>query len=413
MVAKVISGKSLLGALNYNEHKVSKGSAVLIGESGYLSRPCDLTFREKINRLTSLADLNRRVRTNTVHISLSFAVGEHLAPEMLNDIAQDYMCRIGFENQPYLVYQHFDAAHPHMHIVTTNITATGSRISLHNIGKTKSETARKAIELQHGLVQAASGQSIDSRDRLSKAVYSQGETKRTITNIVNAVVKTYKCTSIPELNAVLNHFNVAADRGSKASRMYAKNGLIYWILNERGEKVGVPIKASSIYGKPTLKNLEDSFRKNEQLRRPQKERLKKQLDSVLVTRVSQAGFQQALAAKGIQVLLRRNEQGRLYGVTYVDHLSRVVFNGSDLGKVYSAAGLASRFVNHHTSKGQALPSANLRVTHGPLGHKPVSETPSSDEVVVSAAVLADLFRMDYDGIAPELLKRKKKKRRQV
>ncbi len=56
------------------------------------------------------------------------------------------MSKIGFGDQPYLVYQHFDARHPHIHIVTTNIKSDGSRIKTHNIGRNQSERARREIE---------------------------------------------------------------------------------------------------------------------------------------------------------------------------------------------------------------------------------------------------------------------------
>ncbi|WP_254492143.1 hypothetical protein, partial [Salmonella enterica] len=77
----------------------------------------------------------------------------------------------------------------------------------------------------------------------------------TITNIVNAVIRTYKFTSLAEFNAVLKQFNVIADRGRENTLMFQKNGLMYSIINEKGEQVGVPIKASAIYGKPTLASL--------------------------------------------------------------------------------------------------------------------------------------------------------------
>ena len=60
---------------------------------------------------------------------------------------------------------------------------------------------------------------------------------------------------MPELNAVLQQYNVIADRGSENSRVYQNHGLIYRILDENGNKVGVPIKASDFYNKPTLKYL--------------------------------------------------------------------------------------------------------------------------------------------------------------
>ena len=43
-----------------------------------------------------------------------------------------------------------------------------------------------------------------------------------------------------------------------------------------------------------------------------------------------------LKAKGIDVLFRQNDTGRIYGVTFIDHESRTVLNGSRLGKDFSA-----------------------------------------------------------------------------
>jgi hypothetical protein len=154
MVAKIESGKSLTGALHYNEHKVDLGKAELLTTNGYTKSDDLLSFNDKLFRLTDLAARNLRTKTNTIHLSLNFDINESIADEKLTNIADEYMRRIGFEDQPYLVYKHFDAGHPHIHVVSTNIQANGKRISLNNIGKLKSEPARKAIELEFGLVKA-------------------------------------------------------------------------------------------------------------------------------------------------------------------------------------------------------------------------------------------------------------------
>ena len=93
--------------------------------------------------------------------------------------------------------------------------------------------------------------------------YGRNETKRAITNVLDAVLKNYRYTTLPELNAVLQQYNVIADRGNENSRVYQNNGLTYRILDEHGEKVGAPIKASDFYNKPTLKFLEERFALNE------------------------------------------------------------------------------------------------------------------------------------------------------
>jgi hypothetical protein len=412
MVAKIISGKSLIGALNYNEKKVAKGKAELIAQSGYAKNVQSLKFHDKLLRLQDLAGRNERVKTNTLHISLNFPVSEKVDNEMLNAIALDYMQGIGFANQPFLVYLHKDAGHPHIHIVSTNIKSSGERISLHNLGRTKSEEARKDIEVRYGLV-AASTQSKSKNlevQAINTIEYGKTDTKRAITNVLNEVIRSYKYTSLPELNAVLKQFNIEADRGAKESRMFQKRGLIYWALDSKGNKVGVPIKASSIYIRPTLKNLEEKFALNESLRKPQKERLRSVLDGVLQTKASQAGFKQFLLSKGIQAVFRENDQGRLYGVTYVDNRFKVVFNGSDLGKQYSAAALNDWFVN----SSQALKDnpTLMSAGHHP-NHQPTVQNHQSTHE--GSSLMDDLLNIgsQEQTAIPGMVQnpRKKKKRR--
>ncbi|MFD2872047.1 relaxase/mobilization nuclease domain-containing protein [Mucilaginibacter ximonensis] len=396
MVAKIKSGKSLKGALNYNENKVKQGKAELIGAVGYLKEPRNLSFYEKLLRLTDLAERNERTKTNTVHISLNFANGEKLPTELLQQITQDYMQGIGFENQPYLVYRHSDAGHPHIHIVSTNIKASGERISLHYLGQNQSEKARKAIEIKYQLVKAEEQQKQKPDIKAIPAEYGRQETKRAITNIVNQTIRTYKFTSIPELNAVLRQYHIEADRGSKDSRVYAKGGLVYWITDKKGNKTGVPIKASSIYGKPTLKTLEEKFRLNETLRKPLKEKLKTTISQALQKSTDRTSFEKLLKAQNIEVLFRRSDDGRIYGATFIDHENKAVFNGSDLGKEFSANPLNDRF--HKNESVQQTTSSS-----------PIAQTEPSNG---NADLLDILLAPDQEDIgALNKIKRESKKKR--
>jgi len=378
MVAKIKSGKSLIGALNYNENKVKQGKAKLIDASGYPKDRDDLNIYDKLQRLTDLAEGNQRTQTNTVHISLNFPNGESLTDETLKKITQDYMHGIGFDGQPYLVYRHEDAGHPHIHIVSTNIKPSGERISLHYLGQNQSEQIRKEIEIKYQLTKAEgqAKQKPDLKADFAAAEYGRAETKREITNILGFALRSYKFTSIPELNAVLQQYNIQADRGSKDSRMFAREGLVYWILDKNGSKVGVPIKASTIYGKPTLKELEKKFQLNDQLRKPFKAGLIQILDQILAKPQTQSSFQKILQAKGIHVILRTNEEGRLYGVTFIDQKNKAVFNGSDLGKAYSANQLAARFQNEQ-QKEAAAPIQQIKTLDQDESSRPNQSTPQT------------------------------------
>lgn len=404
MVAKVISGKNIRGLLNYNENKVSEGVAQCIAASRFGCDPLMLTFSDKLNRFRKLTALNPKVRTNAIHISLNFDVTEKLTNEQLHTIASDYMTRIGFCGQPYLVYRHTDAAHPHVHIITTNVQSDGKRIDIHNIGRNQSEKARKEIEVAYGLVRAESRKKKREMEpiQIDKAVYGKSETKRSISNVARMVTRLYKYTSLPELNAVLRQFNVIADRGEEGSQMHNKKGLLYSLLDEKGKKIGVPIKASSIYGKPILINLEKQFKLNEALRKPFREGLKTTIDQVLKKPLSKDAFVKTLANKGVFVLFRENDEGRIYGITFVDNKNKVVFNGSDLGKAYGAKAILEQLTQ--------LPDTASSSIQPQVPHWEVLHTGEVDLHV--SELLKDLTTARTDDFtSPEAAMKKRRKKR--
>jgi hypothetical protein len=347
VVAIIKTGQSIHRTFNYNENKVKEGKAECIGAGNFGMDADKLTNTIKLNRFTKQLCLNENVKVNTVHISLNFDVSEsNLSKEKLLEIADTYMDKTGFGNQPYLVYQHHDSGHPHLHVATINIQSDGKRIDLHHLGIRKSEPARKEIEELFGLVKAQDQKKREyNLEPISQRVqYGKLESKKAIQNVLNFVVKNYKYTSLPELNAVLKQYNVWADKGSENSRVAQHNGLLYHILNADGKPIGVPIKASSFYSKPTLENLEKKYGTNEVIRSPNKSRIKSAIDMAFIkdSIIVLPQLIKALEKEGINTVLRQNDDGILYGITYVDHKTKCVFNGSALGKAFSAKGIQER-----------------------------------------------------------------------
>ncbi len=74
----------------------------------------------------------------------------------------------------------------------------------------------------------------------------------------------------------------------------------------------------------------------------------------------------------MSTILRRGKEGVIYGITYVDHRTHCVFNGSDLGKHYSAKAILERF--HAVQSSKQTPSLVLRKSTG----KTETMIPSSD-----------------------------------
>ena len=371
MVARIKIGKSIRGILHYNEQKVSEGDARIIMASGFAIELDSLDFNGKLRRFQHLTELRPSVATNALHISLNFDISEKLQDEKMQRIANRYMELLCFENQPFLVYRHEDVSHQHVHIATVSIQADGTPINLHNIGRKRSEEARQTVEKEFGLLVAKSKKKkthppIKAID-VKKVIYGKTPTKRAISNVVSAVLENYQFTSLPEYNAVLRQFNVVADRGAEDSEMYRKNGLIYSLLDENGNKVGVPLKASSFYHKPTLANIEKKYERNKDKREQFKKDIKNRLDDILLRyeTVTRDTLKNELAKSGIFLLFRENQQGIIYGSTYVDNVNHTVFNGSTLGKSYSASAISKRLgnsdvpKNHFISRSFATPYDGL------------------------------------------------------
>ncbi|MBN8650581.1 MAG: relaxase/mobilization nuclease domain-containing protein [Cytophagales bacterium] len=406
MVAKVNSGKSIRGVLNYNENKVKAGVARCLHENLFGQSVDNLSFSNKLKGFENLIARNRRVTTNTVHISLNFHAEDNLSSNKLIDIATAYMERIGFGSQPYLVYEHTDAAHPHVHIITTNIKRSGKRITLFNIGRNQSARAREQLEKEFNLIQA-SGRKPQPHARIRTedlVQYGKVETKRAIANRVYYVTRSHCYTSMAELNAVLGQYRVYADRGSEQSQMFKRNGLIYGLLNAQGKKVGVPIKASALHSKPMLKYLEKQFVLNAVLRQPHKERLKQCIDAALHKLAQSSGkaggevaFKRLLRAENINVVFQKNDAGRLYGLTFIDNSTKVVFKGSDLGKAFGAGAIAPQLV--------ALSPATV---NAPSGSGTLEVLPLKD----LQQLVVDMTHADeMNQVSPEAALRLRKKRK--
>lgn len=422
MVARIRSSKSITRALNYNEQKMKNGVAKCLHAANFLATANRLSFRDKLHHFQKLQALNERVETNTVHISLSFHPGEKLAEEKLVQIAEAYMEGIGFEQQPYLVYQHFDAAHPHVHIVSTNIQFNGSRLSLHNLGRNQSEKARKEIELSFGLMKAEKGQQKEQSLQplnTQRVAYGKTETKQAIANVLGVVVTQYKFSSLAELNAVLRLYNVVADRGEKDSIIYRMGGLNYRVLDARGNATGVPIKASLFHMKPTLKNLEQRFKENKAAKQLHTERLRTAIKIALIKQKqpSVSGFIKTLEKDGVSTVLRENKEGFVYGITYVDHKTKCVFNGSELGKEFGAKMILERCGFTQGTSNAAQKEALLQDTPHSRTQRlrfdaVANSFPPLIERTFSKAAFDHLLKPeDVASYLPQGFKKKKKKRK--
>ncbi|GAA4789500.1 hypothetical protein GCM10023231_16990 [Olivibacter ginsenosidimutans] len=137
---------------------------------------------------------------------------------------------------------------------------------------------------------------------------------------------------------MLSLFNITAEEVKGELHGQPKNGIVYFALNEQGEKVSNPFKAS-LFGKQAgLDELQNQFTKAKEKMKadPVRAVLKSTIEVAMHTATNEAYFKKQLLEQGINTVVRRNDEGRIYGMTFIDHESRTVWNGSALGKNLSA-----------------------------------------------------------------------------
>src|SRR5580698_198805 len=267
MRPKITTSHSIARSILYNEQKVELRVAERLVAANFLKECPALKTEDIIQRFQRRMELNDRVSTN-LHITLNFDPQDRIPAERMIPVMQLYMREIGFERQPWVGWGHYDAGHPHCHIVTTHVERDGDPIDLYKIGQNQSEKARQKIEAEFNLVTAEmkKGQRLDRglvcQDFACRVEYGQEPLTRSISAVLEHVAERFSYTTFDELNAVLRHYNVEAYRGQPGTRLYENGGLLYRALDENGHYIGRPLKASFFDCKPTLGNLEKRFDQN-------------------------------------------------------------------------------------------------------------------------------------------------------
>ena len=375
MVAKISYGSSLYGALAYNGEKVNEGVARIL-ETNKVFCPADGGHDITDCMQDFLAYMPSQVHTKkpVIHISLNPHPDDRLSDEQFSAIALEYIERMGYGNQPFVVYKHEDIDRHHLHIVTLAVDETGRKINDGN-NFYKSKHITREMEQRYGLHPADKKQ-FKEAFRLQKVCLEEGNLKKQLASVIKPAVKFYHCPSFKEYRALLSTYNICVEEVK--GEMYGKpyNGLVYFATDDKGKKVGNPFKAS-LFGKTVgYEALQKSFKASKEKLKEKHlaPKTKEVVAGALRRSATKEDFRENLHRKGIDVLFRENEEGRLYGVTFIDHNSGCVVNGSRLGKELSANAVAEWFDRQH-------PELSAPIQQSEKGSIPQTQTSDGDSVL--------------------------------
>ena len=310
------------------------------------------------------------------------------------------MQRLGYGNQPYLVFKHEDIGRHHIHIVSLRVDSEGRKVS-DKFEYRRSKEITELLEQKYGL-HPAEGRKKGEEWQLKPVDVAKGDIKRQIACTLKPLLELYSFRTMGELRALLSLYNIGVEevKGEIGGRTY--HGILYTALDGNGETAATPIKSSRLGRTAGAQQLDRKMRESAARIKsdPCCERLRPLVAEALRRSVDERDFRSRLAKEQIDLVLRRNGTGRIYGVTFIDHRSRTVLNGSRLGKEFSANTLDRCFQERPQDLlPPLLPSVPSAVVSG------------NGEKILGGLLSGMEPELNYVPRHPRLLKPDKKKRR--
>ena len=345
MIAKISATENLGGVLGYNFKKVEKGEAsILLAAELYQSNDGNYTMEDVLADMQALIPKKCRTKKTVFHCSLNPHPDEKLSDETLMQITKEYMEALGYGKQPYIVFKHNDIAREHIHIVSLRVDSEGKKIN-DKFEKRRSKQITDTLERKYNLIPSSK---VSNKEEVEtpKVDISKENIKEQVASALRMVLKHYRFCSLGELNAILSRYHLAVEEVKTEFRGKKYDGLVYVPTDDKGDKVSTPIHASDIGRGVGYTAVQNRMQKSKQAIKPLIPAIRnKVLQTMRTSPKTEEELQQRLEEQGLRVVIRKNEGGRIYGITFIDDKVGVALNGSRLGKGYAANVFNTYFSN--------------------------------------------------------------------
>ena len=384
MIAKISATENLGGALGYNFKKVEKGEAsILLAAELYQSKDGRYTMEDVIADMEALIPKKCRTKKAVFHCSLNPHPDEKLSDETLMQIAREYMEALGYGNQPYIVFKHNDIAREHIHIVSLRVDSKGRKIN-DRFEKRRSKQITDALERKYNLI-PSSKVSEQAAAETPKVDIGKGNIREQVASVLRMVLKHYRFCSLGEFNAILSAYNLAVEEVKTEFRGRKYDGLVYVPTDDKRGKVSTPIHASDIGRGVGYTAVQNRMQKSKQNIKPLIPTVRRKVLGVMRTSPdTEERLRQRLEEQGLCVVIRKNANGRIYGITFIDDEVGIALNGSRLGKGYAANIFNTYFSNptHNPFLDETLyGNPSVRLEASPTVQPLQSDTENADNLI--------------------------------
>ncbi len=306
-------------AVNYNDKKIDYGTGELMLMKNFPSFINESSSKVEVkNYLRAISIGNKKILKPQFHAMLSTKFQGH-SKEELTKIADSFMDKMKYGEQPFIVVFHKDTDNNHVHIVSTRVDKqTGKKIN-DSYEKLK---AQKALSVT------------------MEKLYGQ-KPEEELERLLN-----YKISSLSQLETLLgrNGYKIGKNTSDENFLNILKNGVPQKSIrgdqivfdNSKNDKRAKQIKAiiskyKELYSSKVFKVVDD--RKNESMLPKEKSERKRGKDSeVKITYESE--IQKKLRdVFGIDMVFHHKEDKNPFGYTLIDHKTGKVYKGSDILKM--------------------------------------------------------------------------------
>jgi hypothetical protein len=360
MIAKISTGVYTLGMVKYNHDKTiadktGEVEGVLLGTN--LINKNDL--ETIVSTIRDYNNLNTDVLKSNIHISLNFHKDDILDNNTIYKIAQDYLEEMGYKDQPYAIYRHFDREHPHVHIVSSQINTERKKINDSHIYY-RSQALTRKLEEKYSITKAVEKNEIFSKKDIHKAINEHlEEGKHSLTAIMKRVlsdVLNAKPTTIKQFEKLLDDhqmkriISIDSDDSIKGHSFYLLP--IDQLRNENFETSSKGITAVDLDNIFTYQSIETqidiNIKQKEFLHKgimgklyavinPLKEKHRISLiedEGKNIFKEKLSDFITSLRRKGIEVVIKRTQTGddinSIYGLLFKDIKSSIVYSATEM-----------------------------------------------------------------------------------
>ena len=349
---------STLPSLDYNEGKVLHGVAELVGYANMesISREDIYALFDRYERGACYPTLER-----SFHASVNPSETDSCSEDQVLSFISGLMENLGYGQQPYLVYRHFDIEREHYHVVSVRIKKDGRKINNY-YEKRRAAAYMREVAPRFGFTVAEKGERVRVSEDISEEERIKSsfrfDPRKGVTAQMRALYARalrYDFESFPQLSCILEDFGLKASlEQTEGGQQVSLQGL---------DRKGVPVTEAfheGVLGEGLYEDYLKAARQNRETHRRryrEKERVRGLVRFAYEISRSEGHFVNILRNKGVHVhFSRTRNSGDIFGVTFVDHSTRSVFKASELRDVLSV-----RMLQEAVSKGHWRPEDRGRV----------------------------------------------------